>query len=94
VLLNEKTLAEMVVRQRTNSGIDTRFGLGWFVSNPEGQIEIAHGGKYLGTSTMLHIRMEQGIAAAVMTNLQGVTSPFMHGLARRLGEVARAQAAG
>lgn len=83
-LLRPATLTQMFTRQYTTEGRDTRFGLGWFVFSRNGEIEAAHGGKHFGTSTMLTVRMQSGIIVGLMTNLQGVSSPYMHDLSSRL----------
>ena len=86
-LTNTDTLAQIFTRQRTKSGQDPRFGLGWFLSSRNGEVEAAHGGKHFGTSTMLYLRVDSGIVVALLTNLQDVSAPFTHALAQKIADV-------
>jgi CubicO group peptidase (beta-lactamase class C family) len=86
-LLTAGSMTHMLARQRMENGRETRFGLGWFSWTYRGEQEAAHGGKHHGTSTMLSVRMTSGISIALMTNLQAVSSPYMHSLARRIGDI-------
>jgi len=89
-LLGPVALAQMFTRQRTTSGQDTRFGLGWFLMTRHGEIEAAHGGKHVGASTMLYLLAKSGIVVTVLTNLQGVSSPAMHRLTQRIADIIHA----
>ena len=86
LLLQPETLHEMFTRQRTKGGQDTRFGLGWFPWTHHGEREVAHGGKHHGASTMLYLRPDSGIAVGLLTNLQAVPAPYLHGLAQRIAD--------
>ncbi len=83
-LLRPETLTQIFTPQRTKTGQNTRFGLGWFVWQRNGETHVAHGGKHYGTSTMLLMKPQSGVVVALMTNLQGVPAPAMIDVAQKL----------
>ncbi len=87
LLLNEESLGQVFTRQRTKTGQDTRFGLGWFLWSRDNEREAAHGGKHHGASTMRLLRPDSGKTVALLTNLQGVPSPMLHQVAREIGDL-------
>ena len=70
-LVQPETLAAMWTSQKTKDGKETNYGLGWRIGLLGGKKTVAHGGGQAGTSTYLLLLPEQGVAVAVMCNLQG-----------------------
>ena len=70
-LLRPKTVQEMWTAQKLTSGKAGRHGLGWVVSTENGELRASHGGGQQGTSTSLTLVVEDGVAVAVMANLEG-----------------------
>lgn len=70
-LVKEETLAATWTSQKTKDGKETNYGLGWRIGMLDGKKTVSHGGGQAGTSTYLLLLPEQGVAVAVMCNLQG-----------------------
>jgi CubicO group peptidase (beta-lactamase class C family) len=70
-VLNSKSLSEMFAEQKTNGGKPTRYGLGWYLYEMEGRKLVGHSGAQPGFGTMLLMEPKQGIAVALMANLEG-----------------------
>jgi CubicO group peptidase (beta-lactamase class C family) len=86
-LVHEETLAAMWTSQRTTDGKETNYGLGWRIGKLGDRKTISHGGGQAGTSTYLLLLPEQGVAVAVMCNLQGAkVDKLAEEIAARLAE--------
>jgi CubicO group peptidase (beta-lactamase class C family) len=71
-LVSRKTREAIWTRQKTASGEEIRYGLGWNVGVASGQRLIAHSGSQSGTSTYLAIMPDSGLVVACMSNLTGI----------------------
>ncbi|MCI0487129.1 MAG: beta-lactamase family protein [Blastocatellia bacterium] len=70
-LVKRDTLDQMWIRQKTKGGEETNYGLGWGVGETnEGHKVVSHSGGQAGTSTLLVLIPEKGLAIAVMSNLE------------------------
>lgn len=87
-LLKKETLAAVSERQKTRSGEDVRYGLGWRLSELPG--ELFHGGTSVGGSAYLYLRVNSGTVVAFATNVDRWTEP-RHDLARALADWAESQ---
>ena len=68
--LEESTLQLLWTRQRTSSGEETNYGLGWqFGEGPEGRPTIGHGGGAVGGTSQLLMHADVGLVVAVQVNL-------------------------
>jgi serine beta-lactamase-like protein LACTB len=90
-LVAKDTLEQMFTRQKTRDGHDILFGLGWAIGERNGQREVWHTGGLQGVSTILYMRPEQGFAAVLLLNVNGLstspaTAPVL-ALARQLAEI-------
>jgi serine beta-lactamase-like protein LACTB len=91
VLVTKATLEQMFTPQKTQSGQDVPFGLGWVIAAPHGQKEVWHLGGGQGVSTILYMRPEQGLAVGILINVNGLATPLTAApildLARRIAEI-------
>ena len=71
-LIRDATRELMVVEQKTTSGEGTGYGLGCFVRSEDGRRLIGHGGWQPQTSAFLLIVPDEGVAVALLANLEGV----------------------
>ncbi|MEO1528927.1 MAG: serine hydrolase [Planctomycetota bacterium] len=69
-LLEDSTRRQMWTRQKTTSGEETRYGLGWNVGRSAVHPIVSHGGSQSGTSTYLLLNSQSGTCVAIMSNLQ------------------------
>ncbi len=69
-LLKRETLNQMFTSQKTRDGRPTNYGLGWYILERGGRKWIEHSGSQQGTSTDLLILPENGLAVAVLANLE------------------------
>jgi serine beta-lactamase-like protein LACTB len=69
-LLRPETVALMWTSQRTTSGEETGYGIGWFTGTVDGHREVWHTGGAVGGSTILLIRPDDRVVVAVLTNLE------------------------
>ncbi len=69
-LLKKETVAQMFTAQKTRDGKPTGYGLGWGVMTAEGKRRVGHGGGQQGTSTFLMLLPDDGVAVAIMANLE------------------------
>lgn len=84
-LLKRETSETMYVRQKTNDGKETSYGLGWGVGvRPNGQRTIGHSGGQQRVSTFLHMQPEQGLAVVIMSNLEGAR---LGDLSQQIGDI-------
>ncbi len=68
--INESTRKIYWTVQKTNSGEETGYGLGWKITNDEnGQTWIGHGGGSVGGTTQFWIRPEDGLVIAMISNM-------------------------
>jgi CubicO group peptidase (beta-lactamase class C family) len=88
LLLRPETLARMLVRQKTRDGKSTDYGLGWLVGQRRGRREAWHHGGQPCVSTMLYLLPDQGVAVALLCNLEGVSTPLLE-LARQVADTVR-----
>jgi CubicO group peptidase (beta-lactamase class C family) len=72
LLVKKATLAEMFTSQKTRDGKPTSYGLGWSLGERDGKKWVGHTGAQQGTSTLLLMCPSEGLAVAIMTNLEGV----------------------
>jgi serine beta-lactamase-like protein LACTB, mitochondrial len=90
-LVAKDTLEQMFTRQKTRDGHDIPFGLGWAIGERNGHREVWHTGGLQGVSTILYMRPEQGFAAVLLLNVNGLSTPPttapVLGLVRRLAEI-------
>ena len=84
-LLKRETSELMYTRLKTSDGKETSYGLGWGVSRrPTGQRAVGHSGGQQRVSTFLHMQPEQGLAVAIMSNLERAR---LSDLAQQIGDV-------
>ena len=83
-LVKETTAQQMWTAQKTKDGKEIVYGLGWLMGKFKGSKMLVHSGGQSGTSTLLYIIPEKGIAIAAMSNLEGAV------LSRILTETAKA----
>ena len=69
-LLRPETVALMWTSQRTTSGEETGYGIGWFTGTVDGHREVWHTGGAVGGSTILLIRPDDRVVVAILTNLE------------------------
>jgi CubicO group peptidase (beta-lactamase class C family) len=86
-LLKKETREQMLVRQRTRDGRLTGYALGWTVGTERGRREAYHIGGQPKVSTVLYMLPDNGLAVALLANLEGVSAPLLE-LARQLADVA------
>jgi len=71
-LLTQETLQQMWTAQRTQSGQETDYGLGWeFPKDRDVQKVVYHRGDQRGVSTVLYMIPDRHISVIIMTNLEG-----------------------
>jgi CubicO group peptidase (beta-lactamase class C family) len=87
-LLDQETWIAMIDRQKTRSGEDVDYGLGWRRSDKAG--EVFHGGTSVGGSAYLYVRVDTGTVVALATNVDRWTEP-RHELARSLADWAESR---
>lgn len=63
--------AMRTMRQRTAVAAGSRFGVGWAVDEPRGQLRLSHTGGMPGVSTALAVFPERNAVALVLTNASG-----------------------
>jgi CubicO group peptidase (beta-lactamase class C family) len=83
-LLKRETAEMMYARQKTKDGKETSYGLGWGVSERNGQRAIGHSGGQQRVSTFLHMQPDQGLAVVLMSNLENAR---LGELAQQIGDV-------
>ncbi|MCA8973286.1 MAG: beta-lactamase family protein [Planctomycetes bacterium] len=86
-LVTPQTLDAMWTRQRTKSGNEIGYGLGFTVGRHDGRRVIHHSGAQSRVSTMLYLLPDDGVAIVALCNLEGVK---LGGFAQRLGELVTA----
>jgi CubicO group peptidase (beta-lactamase class C family) len=89
-LVSPETLRQMLTRQKTRDGRLTGFGLGLSVGTRGGQAEAWHTGGHERVSTVLYLRPDQGLAVAILANLEQV-QPELLELARRIADLVTAR---
>jgi CubicO group peptidase (beta-lactamase class C family) len=70
-LVRRDTVEQMFTPQRFNDGSASHYGLGWGVDTFQGFRRVGHSGGQQGTATNLILLPSEGIAVAVMANLEG-----------------------
>jgi CubicO group peptidase (beta-lactamase class C family) len=70
VLLGRESVRQMFTSQRTRDGPLTNYGLGWQVVERDGRKWVAHPGRQQGARTLLVLLPSEGIAIAILTNLE------------------------
>ena len=84
-LLRRETAELMYAPQKTKDGKETAYGLGWGVGRrTTGQRAVGHSGGQQRVSTFLHTQPDQGLAVALMSNLEGAR---LGDFAQRLGDI-------
>ena len=68
--LKPETVQLMWTSQRTTSGAETGYGIGWFTRTRDGRREVWHTGGAVGGSTMLLILPDDGVVVSILTNLE------------------------
>jgi len=71
LLVKKETLTQMWTRQKTRDGQETSYGLGWSLTEHQGQKEVWHTGGQPRVSTILYMRPDQRLAVVLMSNLEG-----------------------
>ncbi|MCA9218970.1 MAG: beta-lactamase family protein, partial [Planctomycetales bacterium] len=71
-LLGDELRQQMWTVQKTTSGKETGYGLGWQLATRSGRNMISHGGAQAGTSTMFVLVPDTGTSVAIMCNMQGL----------------------
>ena len=70
-LLKASSVDAMFTQQKTSDGKSSLYGLGWNVTTLDGSRKlVSHTGGQQGTSTILVMLPREGVAVAVMTNLE------------------------
>jgi CubicO group peptidase (beta-lactamase class C family) len=86
-LLRKETVERMFTPAATREGQPLSYGQGVFISDWEGRRRISHGGGQQGTSTLLQLYPESGVALAIMCNLEGAKlAPLSEQIARAIFE--------
>lgn len=88
-LVSREALREMLTRQKTRDGRETGFGLGLSVGTRGGRAEAWHTGGHERVSTVLYLRPDDGLAVAILANLEKVQGEIL-ALARRVADLATA----
>ena len=70
-LVKKETVELMLTPQRARDGKATGYGLGFFASQFEGHNRAGHGGGQQGITTNLVFYPGEGVALAIMANLEG-----------------------
>ncbi len=70
-LLKRETREQMWVSQNTADGKPTNYGMGWGIAVKNGRRYISHNGGQQRVSTRLLLLPDQGVAVALMSNLEG-----------------------
>ena len=87
-LVKPETLARMTTRQRTRSGEETPYGLGWYVGGPKDRPgAFWHGGVQKGVTSTIYLEPANKFAVAILTNLEGGGMLGLEALAGRLAEI-------
>jgi serine beta-lactamase-like protein LACTB, mitochondrial len=84
-LLGKELVRQMFTPQKMRDGKPAPYGLGWRILSLGDRKAVGHGGAQQGTSTFLLLVPGQGLAVAVMENLEG-TDPSA--LAARIAVIA------
>jgi serine beta-lactamase-like protein LACTB, mitochondrial len=87
-LLRKETVAWMLSRQKTREGKPTGYGLGWILASSPKTRECWHTGGQPQVSNILYLQPDAGLAVAILTNMEGVSSNLVQ-LARRVATLAR-----
>ncbi len=69
-LVPRDQMNEMWQVQKTTTGSETGYGLGWRIGQQAGRDAVWHTGGQSGTSTVLMLFPESGVSVAIMCNLQ------------------------
>lgn len=72
-LVKKTTAEQMWTKQKTRNGEESEYGLGWGTGDAEGMKMVMHSGGQAGTSTLLVLVPEKGIAVAAMSNLDSIS---------------------
>jgi len=68
--LKPETVRLMWTSQRTTSGEETGYGIGWFTRTVDGRRQVWHTGGAVGGSTILLIWPDDGVVVSILTNLE------------------------
>ncbi len=71
-LLDPATVDLLWTPQRTTAGESTGYGIGWSSADVDGVRNVWHTGGAMGGSTILLLLPDEGVAVAILTNLQSV----------------------
>lgn len=86
-LLRKETVRRMFARAATRDGQPLPYGQGVVVGEWQGRRRISHGGGQQGTSTLLQLYPESGVALGIMCNLEGAKlAPLSEQIAAALFE--------
>jgi len=88
-LVKKKTMELMITPQHTRDGKPTVYGLGFFVGELEGHRRAGHGGGQQGISTDLVFFPAEGVALAIMVNLEAARG--LHELTDDVSKIVLAQ---
>lgn len=87
-LVNAETCEEMYTKQKTNSGEEIGYGLGWRIADRDGRREVSHTGAQQRVATLLYIRPDEGVSVALMSNLERAQ---LNDLARTIADLATSE---
>jgi serine beta-lactamase-like protein LACTB len=68
--LKPETVRLMWTSQRTTSGEETGYGIGWFTRTVDGRRQVWHTGGAVGGSTILLIWPDERVVVSILTNLE------------------------
>ncbi len=86
-LLGKDTLEKMLTPQKTREGTPTAYGLGLTIGERNGRREAWHTGGQARVSAVLYLQPDQGLAIALLCNLEGVARQLLD-LARQMADEA------
>ena len=66
--LKQDTLAQIFARQKTTSGVETKYGLGWVIPDVTEERRFEHSGGVSGSSSLLVIYPDQHVVIAWLQN--------------------------
>jgi CubicO group peptidase (beta-lactamase class C family) len=83
--LSPKTVTRLWTSQRTNDGVETGYGIGWWVGrDADGRRVVSHTGSSVGGRAILVIYPDDGVVVAVAANRSGVQ---FRGMPQELAEL-------
>ena len=87
VLVSPESFALMTTRQRTKSGEETPYGLGWYLGMEGRPGVVWHGGVQKGVTSTLVLLPRERFAVVILTNLEGGGMLGLERLASRVADI-------